>query len=234
MTLRHVRSHGLSWVVNDETDDHLGPSGHEDFLVTIARQLLPETGGTFVDVGAHVGLYALRLGAFRAKKVIAVEANPRTFDTLCENIILNDLENVYPRNLAAWHTTGKDLQMYDAHSLESGGSTGAVKIGDARPVGTARTTTLDDLLDGEDRVDLIKIDVEGAEADVLAGAQHVLDRFRPKLMIEMHDAFLPYPELNRLAVEQHLEDAGYVHGAELPYGHGYHLICRPHEEDDAA
>lgn len=226
MSIRQVRSHGLNWIVNDMTDDHLGPSGHEDLLVTMCRQMLPE-GGTFVDVGAHVGLYALRLGKFRAGKVIALEANPRTFDTLCENIILNDLDNVEPRNLAAWHTSGVELQMYDAHGLESGGSTGAVQIGEAREVGTATTITLDDLLLPDTKPDLIKIDVEGAEVDVLVGAQEVLTKFRPRLFIEMHDAYVG--EHNRLAVETLLEAVDYTHGEDIPYGHGYHWACRPKE-----
>lgn len=223
-------AHGLDWVIHENTDDYLGPSVHESGLVSIAKVLFP-AGGTFVDVGAHVGLYALQLAFSNSTgRVVAVEANPKTFDTLCENISLNGLLNVEPERVAVWNSSGIEIDLYDVKGLASGGSTGAVRIGEALQVAKAKTVTLNDLLAAESRVDLIKIDVEGAEVEVLQGSLDALNDFRPTLMIEMHDPYLAYPEANRGEVEHLLEWAGYVHGEDIPYGGAYHWVCRPREQ----
>lgn len=223
-----VQAYDLWWWVELGTDDALGPSDHEAGLVIAARAMLPD-GGTFVDVGAHVGGYSLRL-ARRAGKVVAVEPNPMTYGTLEKNVKRNRLENVRLIEAVAWWRSREKVMLYDANGLESGGSTGAIPIGEARPVAVARAWTLDDLLAEEPRVDVVKIDVEGAELNVLRGAQGVLVKFRPRLMIEMHDAYLPEGENNGARVRGFLESAGYEIDPPVPYGGGYHLLCAPREE----
>lgn len=72
--------------------------------------------------------------------------------------------------------------------------------------------TLDDLVDdlGLARLDFVKIDVEGAEASLLLGAERTLDRFRPTLMLELEDRHLERFGTTVAAVMERLADQGYA------------------------
>lgn len=231
---------GLVWVNRGpDTDDHLAFAGHETYLVQIARSLLPK-GGTFLDVGAHVGLYTLNL-ASKAGNVFAVEANPVTFKVLTTNIEANREKfpdcKIHHSNFAAWDKP-EELSLIDANDKDTGGSTRCVSIWE----GTTFTTSsgmefqiltkgkrLDDVLLPEPRIDLVKIDVEGAEARVLKGMCKRIMRDRPVLLIEMHDVYFgEHIRINTLAI---LEALGYDWNEDLTFGGSYYLLAQPHEAD---
>jgi FkbM family methyltransferase len=219
---------GLKWHYSGpESDDHLPILGHEIPIVNIAKSVFPKDG-VFVDIGAHVGLYSLEL-ASKASQVYAFEANELTFNKLIANLQLNDLEDkVTPINAACWDKA-ELLEMYDPNGKEAGGSTlcrSVVEDGKTYAI-TAHADKLDKLLKPYDlaRIDMLKIDVEGAESKVLKGARKTLMKHHPIVLVEMHDVFMG--ETNRDAVEEQLEAAGYSHGADIPYGDCYHWICRP-------
>ena len=96
-----VDDDGLTWILRGHhTGDGL-TVGHEDGLAPVSARLLPD-GGVFLDVGAHVGRWALRV-ATPASRVIAVEANP-TPRVLRANMELNGITNVDVRQgRAAWN-----------------------------------------------------------------------------------------------------------------------------------
>lgn len=214
---------GLRWHYGGpDTDDHLPILGHEMPIVNIAKAVLPQDG-VFVDVGAHVGLYSLEL-ASKAAQCIAIEANPDTHARLESNIKLNELwDKVSTINAAAWNKKTR-LDMTDPNGKKAGGSTQCVPT---KGEGLVLAEPLDELLKRFDpaRVDMVKIDVEGAEARVLKGARKTLMTHHPVLLIEMHD-FLVGPD-NRAKVLHELEAVGYGYGADIPYGEGYHLVARP-------
>lgn len=216
-----------------ETDDHLAWGGHEPALLQIAKTLLPENG-VFLDVGAHVGMYTIRL-AQKAKTVYAIEANPRTYEVLMRNIERNANENSDYRclNVAAWD--GFDvLTMVDENGKSTGGSTRcelrtkhesrfmldethtqAIPLDNARP---------DELIPA----DFVKIDVEGAEGRVLVGLTKTIAAFRPILFIEMHDKVYNKPEV-RQDVLRFLYGADYTWDDSLTYGSAYYIIAHPSE-----
>lgn len=220
---------GLKWHYGGpDTDDHLPIMGHEIPIVNIAKAVFPQDG-VFIDIGAHVGLYALEL-ASKASQVIAFEANELTYHKLIANLQLNELEDrVTPVNRAVWDESAL-LEMIDPKGKDAGGSTLCRPIEDEKSY-TPKTSAdrLDRLLKPYDlsRVDLIKIDVEGAEARVLKGARKTLMKHHPTLMIEMHDVYVGLDNRDKVLAE--LEAVGYGYGANIPYGGegGYHLICRP-------
>jgi FkbM family methyltransferase len=190
---------GLFWVDRGwPTGDSLGFGAHEGDLRL--GDLLPE-GGVFLDVGAHVGHWSLRL-AKKAAHVFAVEANPATAKTLRRNVAMNGLDNVTVIAAAAWDET-TTLQLEDPVGQTEGGST-RVLAGD----GGVLAMPLDGLLSQYDirRLDLIKMDVEGADLHALRGMRGLLRDHQPVLFIECHDVYGYY---KREDLENLLTDLGY-------------------------
>jgi FkbM family methyltransferase len=162
--------------------DNLGWSGHEREIGPILESLLPE-GGTFLDVGAHVGHWSIRL-AEKAGYVYAVEPNPATLRILRKNIMINDVENVYPVEVAAWDSETR-LTLTDPNDEISGGSTRTVE-GPSDGVIQVEACPLDNVLAGGE-IDLVKLDVEGADLHALRGMRNILAGDKPVLFIEAHD-----------------------------------------------
>jgi FkbM family methyltransferase len=141
-------------------------------------------GMTFLDVGAHVGKYTLRaaVSVGNEGKVIAVEPDKDNFDVLVRNIALNGLSNCVPLNLAAYSSDGEVLLFKGAdsavHSIKEDFGEGSYKV---------KARALDNVLEeiGVKRLDLVKIDVEGAELEVLEGMEKTLKKQNPTLIIEI-------------------------------------------------
>jgi FkbM family methyltransferase len=187
---RVIEQDGLKWHYADSFmfGDRLA-LGHEAELEAEVFKGLPEDG-TFLDVGAHVGHYALR-AAKRCARVLAVEANPRTYDRLEQNIELNHLHNVHHYNFAAWDKHEK-LTLTSKHGHDYDGTDSLVPhLEDATEVKEipVQAFRIDEVLAGEDRVDVVKIDVEGADLHVIRGMSGLLEKHRPRLFIEDHSVY---------------------------------------------
>lgn len=140
-------------------------------------------GKTFVDVGANVGNHSIVAAvAFGAPRVIAFEPNPVAARILLANIGLNDLSEV-----VVHHAVG--LAEIDgtavAVSPESGLNLGATKL--IVGAGDLILRRGDDLLKDED-IGFIKIDVEGAEMQVLNGMENAIKFGRPPMLVEVDDS----------------------------------------------
>jgi FkbM family methyltransferase len=223
---------GLKWAVEPGTDDGHGLSEHEAGITKTVLDLLPPEpaggrkfpydGGVLLDIGAHVGHYALRAAA-RGHRVIAVEANPATAGRLFENIIRNDLAaRVRIIAAPAWDEA-EPLKWVPWRSGLAG-----LRDGSGRdmpdPEGDLLGVVLDDVLGTEPRIDVVKIDAEGSDLHVLRGLRATLRRCRPVLWIEDHQFLGTYilDDLTRLLAELGY-DCG--HGGEWQ-GLTYWL-CRP-------
>ena len=132
-----------------------------------------------IDIGASIGIFA-RPCAEHFEQVICFEPNPIVFEVLKKN--LETCTNVLMFNTGISARTQQVLFQMDP--MQCGIS---YQIGD-RPVVSDWPTTKCQLetLDiyGLDRVDWIKIDVEGYELDVLAGSRVTIQRNRPWLLLE--------------------------------------------------
>jgi FkbM family methyltransferase len=153
-----------------------------------------QPGMVFIDVGANDGYYSL----FAARrvgpngKVVAVEPSTRERVNLKRNIVRNRFENVRIVPAALGAESG-DADLLLAHGAHSGHNTlGTFAHDDVTPADLERVTvkTLDMLAEELeiDRIDFVKIDVEGAEASVIAGARHVLNVMRPVMLLEINEA----------------------------------------------
>lgn len=135
---------------------------------------------TVIDIGAHVGIFTLKAAA-KAKRVIAIEPDPINYSLLVSNVKRNDLENVSTLNMAVsdfkgtaklhigsasvFPTITPELISTEHHARRRYDKYIIVKV-----------STLDELLEKSDltTVDFIKIDVEGAELQVLKGARKTI------------------------------------------------------------
>ena len=163
------------WILRSEQEIY------EEFMVD---------GDVFVDAGAHIGKYSIMLSP-RFKKVIAVEANPINFQMLVENIQLNHAYNVKPIQRALWYEDDKTLELFTPEVNFGGASLKREFIEMQRWSIIyriqVRTITLNTLLEREDvrYVDLMKLDIEGAEYEALQGLN--LDKHPVKKII--YEAF---------------------------------------------
>lgn len=170
-------------------------------------------GRVFIDVGANIGDVSMHAAQIlKGKgKVIALEPDPDNYKRLMANLAVNSFENIQPFNLGAGRSSGN----YTIHSV-SPGNAGMNRIlpeGDRRPDGRQITlTTLDQLITelALSEIDLIKIDTEGFEMNVLAGAVRSIERFLPALFIEIDDNNLRQQGSNPREVVDFLQGFGYA------------------------
>jgi FkbM family methyltransferase len=145
----------------------------------------------FIDVGANMGIYTM----FGAKlvgpggRVLAIEPSEREFQRLSFHVAFNNLSNVTCVRLAAADEVGM-AQLKVASEEKSGQNTLGEFVTESIEmlrVETVRISPLDRVIDQHklERVDVIKIDAEGAELRVLRGLAGSLERWRPKLLIEL-------------------------------------------------
>jgi len=139
-------------------------------------------GQIFVDVGANVGYFTL-LGASlvgAGGRVVAVEAHPHLAELLRRNVIINGLHGhvtTWPR--AAW-SESTELKLHMRENFASNSSIGSIgpdalaRLGDAEEIVTVAAVTLDELLGDVGPVDVLKVDVEGAELQVFTGLTRTL------------------------------------------------------------
>jgi FkbM family methyltransferase len=182
----------------------------------LLTQLL-EPGMTMVDVGANWGFFTLLAAHLVgvSGRVLSFEPDPRLFPLLQRNVSLNTLPQVSTLPLAVGALRGTvTLEGYDP----SGTNRGLSRVNVRADPGSDTTfvvqcETLDEVVaDREmDVVDLVKIDVEGAEDAVLAGMADGLRAHRyHRLLLELHPALL---EARGVTVEEccaTLRNAGYI------------------------
>jgi FkbM family methyltransferase len=206
---------------------------------------------TFIDIGANCGTYTI-FGAGKVGpqgRVIAIEASPRLSKLLLETVSMN--------GCASWCevlrcAAGAEAGTVVLHEFANrrGGNTLLPHIAEiARERLDEAVTTVEvacrplDAIIAErviTRIDLVKIDVEGFEREVLLGARETLARFRPKLIVEWHNAFFHgRPGAARALYDLLTDELGYrLHRIEqgatwrpvtfedLAHGHS-DLLCEP-------
>ena len=183
--------------------------------LTWMSQTLTE-GMTMIDIGAHMGMYTLTASKLVGDSgvVVALEPSSREFQRLALHVNLNDLRNVRCIQVAASSASG-EATLKIASEWNSGHNTfGEFFNPDVEIIREERvlTQTLDAVVSAQklDRVDLIKIDVEGHELHVLAGAVETLTRFRPRILIEVSEETLRRQGASVEAVLEFLTGHGYV------------------------
>jgi FkbM family methyltransferase len=140
-------------------------------------------GHIIIEVGANIGAHTVGLARLVGLqgRVLAFEPQRLPFQTLCANVALNSLENVD----CFWGAVGSQDGFIDVPDLNPRKvfNFGAVTLLGAQSGRRVPCHTLDHHITLP-RVDLIKIDVEGMEAEVLRGGEQILKQFKPVLYVE--------------------------------------------------
>ena len=154
------------------------------------RYLRPEM--TFIDVGANQGEYSL----FAARRVtrgrvLAFEPTTHFFERLNFNIQINGIKNIHPFKMGLSDHRGEVPIYFNADNdlNHEGLASLFTQNEEDQNQEVIRLDVLDEVTVREriDRIDFIKIDVEGSEWAVLRGAERVLQQHRPALMVELND-----------------------------------------------
>lgn len=152
-------------------------------------------GARMVDAGANWGYFSLLAAAAvgSAGQVLALEPDPRQFARLRENLKLNQFTQVVPLERAAADRRGPVtlLGYEDTDSNRGVSRIGGAPDGSGSRAFTVESVAIDDLVSADRAVDLVKIDVEGAEDLVLEGMRAGLSGHRYlAIVLELHPGLL--------------------------------------------
>jgi FkbM family methyltransferase len=152
------------------------------------------TDPTIFDVGANIGTFTTWLArAFPQGKIYSFEPQHAVFQQLAGNVAINNLYNVYTYNMGLGSVN--EYVTFNEPDYFSNCDFGTFTLKDQRHVPRTSNAvvievrTLDSFVELHQiaRVDLLKIDVEGMDVEVLAGARQTIKLFRPKIFIEHSD-----------------------------------------------
>lgn len=212
--------------------------GYEPEVAAAVGRLV-EPGAVCADVGAHIGFFAFLMAARAGRdgRVVAFEASPQNARYVQRSAELNaGRANVEVRHAAVTDGATATIDLYPGRTggdMEWTISREFAAREDAAP--TARKAVsvpalrLDDAFGPGERLDLVKLDIEGGEAVALPGAARVLAEQRPTFVVEFHRE-VGWPGLERLiAAGYRFESLG---GEAIPTpadaaSAPYQLVARP-------
>lgn len=187
----------------------------EDTKVLIDRFVHP--GDTIVEVGANFGAHTLPLAQKVGPqgRVVAFEPVEDAYNRLIANMRLNpQLQNISLHRSYLGEKDDEEVEVAITSRWSIDGS------GNDTRLSTFRTTSLDRQCSGLERIDLLKIDVDGAEQSVLKGARQTIMRHWPLLYVEVSGALSGFrsPPDN---VCRSLEELGYLLHEYRPISRGF-------------
>ena len=189
--------------INESTiiDPYLGP-GHIE---------LPEDG-IVIDVGANIGDFTMRAAKLCSRgRVYAIEPLSDCIPSITRNAALNSLENI-----EIFHTAVGDHEGETTLFLAGGRTSESLHFNDSDVTETVPLTTLSRFVAerGIDRIDLLKLDCEGAEWNILPSSKDLLPRIR-QICMEFH----PDRGWTGAKLAEFLRDCGYVvwYDADAPW-----------------
>jgi FkbM family methyltransferase len=164
------------WLQDDY--DIAGEEGrYEQHLVNVFKNYIQDDF-VIIDGGAHLGMHSLRLSDLVPNgHVYSFEASPRTYDKLNQTIEYNNIHNITLYNNALYS------ENVDAHVIEHiHADQDTVKIGYNVNHKNIKATALDSL--ELDKLDFIKLDIEGGEYHAILGAEQTIKKYKPIITYE--------------------------------------------------
>jgi len=196
---------------------------YEPAVIRALRKYLRH-GDTCVDVGGHIGYLTLLMASTVGPKgkVVTFEPMPDTYRVLEENVNLNGLKNVKLEQTAVGESETTGSLVFEANQLLTWTpSASAYGVRGERKSVSVPVLSLDHYIRNAGlHPRLIKVDVEGAELDVLRGAQQLLREDGPTVLVEVHGVGGNHER----AVLTLLKECGYsTHALEVRTGEAIYL-----------
>jgi FkbM family methyltransferase len=185
-----VKISGKSFAIYGE-DDYLHDMGDEFEPNTVTLfELLCRKDSRVLDVGANIGMTALALSSICPRgRIAAIEPVPRNFQYLKRNVSQSGLRNIKLFNFALGSSEGAVLmQGHPSNFACSFVADNYTIPADDHFSQRVPVKRLDDIFPelSLDRLDFLKVDVEGFELEVLAGAKDILNTYKPIVFLEMN------------------------------------------------
>ncbi len=183
---------GYKFLANNP-DNYFTSEYENDSFSYVLNEINIKPESIIYDLGANIGYFSLLCSAAsKQSKIFCFEPIPVNMALLCRHLLLNQIKNVFPITLAISDHLGlvdfsadnlSHSYTYKQSSPHYGNRHLSIKIG----------VISIDILTGQfeyEKPDIIKIDVEGAEYDVLLGAINVIKNYKPKILLSTHEAHL--------------------------------------------
>jgi FkbM family methyltransferase len=214
-----VRRGGITWCLDlrEGIDFSIYLLGAFERSTASSLRKLAKTGSVIFDIGANIGAHTLGLAqsAGPSGRVFAFEPTDFAFEKLKRNLTLNpDLQQrtkAYQILLAAEPNAALPAEIYASWPLQGDEPVHPKLRGRLNTTSGAQIDTLDNFAAREciERLDLIKIDVDGHEYPVLKGGTRTLARFQPDLLMEMSPYVQAEHNYDFGALVELLRTAGY-------------------------
>ncbi|MGC9106836.1 MAG: FkbM family methyltransferase [Infirmifilum sp.] len=156
------------------------------------KDFKPSEEDFVLDLGAFIGLYTLK--NYKAKYIVAIEPHPLSYTILVKNIKFNNLNNVLPLNVAIWDKEGF-VTFYEGIDLVGSSSLKPLwRLGKHGKQFIVKTVTLNEVFKASHvkYFDVAKIDIEGAELELVRGGKDVLGKgLIQRIIMEVHKKVIP-------------------------------------------
>lgn len=178
---------------------------YEDYIKDTFKKYISKND-TVLDIGANIGFHTLYFSELVGDtgKVIAFEPVPSTFNQLIKNISLNRYHNITPLNIAL-SNRNEDLFIHVNDADNNPGANNLFNLGDTK----IECKKGDDIIN-ENKIDFIKIDVEGYELYALEGLQRTIEKQKPKIVFEFDKNYQLKTHTNPIAIFDFLKQFNYT------------------------
>ena len=191
---------------------------HEPISTKIVTETV-QKGMTCLDVGANIGYYVILESTILGDqgRIIAIEPSPQNFEFLKKNIEMQRVKNIDAFNFAAGDKNGYINFVSDENESNSGRVIPDSAVSDwPGPVAKLPVKTIDSFLGeiGVDKIDFLRMDVEGYEYHIFQGMKNTLKKSKPIIQIELHKSIMGVETTKKLLEE--LKNEGYELKSYVP------------------
>ena len=169
---------------DDTISNFLATYGYwENDLIKYVEKYLNDNS-IILDIGANIGTWSIPL-AIKNRKIYSFEPYDSSYYALCGNIFLNNKESlIYPRHCAITDNINRKTKIQLSESINIGGCK-LIETNNSEQKNKYTLETLDSFQ--FDKIDLIKIDVEGHELNVLKSGEQTILKYKPVILFECWD-----------------------------------------------
>jgi FkbM family methyltransferase len=169
---------------DDTISNWLAAYGYwENNLIKYVEKYLTDDS-IILDIGANIGTWSIPL-AIKNRKIYSFEPFDSSYYALCGNIFLNNKESIiYPRHCAITDNINMKTKIQLSESINIGGCK-LIETNNSEQKNKYTLETIDSFQ--FDKIDLIKIDVEGHELNVLKSGKQTILKYKPVILFECWD-----------------------------------------------